>query len=398
MATNIQVVGEQFKPHGARVITQESVQNERIERRLQREESVIKSGAPRALDKDQQKGWYDERERRIRELQDGKIPRLSFPPGFRFDQVGRVVEGHKDGHVFEITNTQSQFGDAFSKRLEYEVDAGRDEEPTIYQPIYDQITDANFDEVFDIQTLKNVGVVMTQITEGGEVRFASVGKGNHTIRILQYAAGLSYTDKLFLYNKTWQLGPIEREVGKATNALHNHAHLSPILTATYGSDNQTAASTVGSTLYEKIANTLDAGITASVTDETNPRRGPYVLLCSLSNLTSIERALGRVPQEGFNLRPSTMDRIRTIIAYDGWSNTMGEETTTYAGVTANKCYLVHTGHRMFDFQSKVKIPFRRQAQSGDIKRFISQEIVYDSHFGVYAAPTRAVEEITLPTS
>jgi hypothetical protein len=270
--------------------------------------------------------------------------------------------------------------------------------PVLYTSIYDVMTDSNFPKVMQIYTLKDVGVVMTEIKEGGEVNFASVGNGSHTITQVRYAAGISYTDELFLYNYTWQLGPIEREFGKAVNALHNHIHLSPILTASYSASNQTAASAVGSTLYEKTANTIDAAIATATEDNSNPRRGPYTLLCNLSNLTQIERSLGRVPQEGFNLRPSSMDQVTTIIAYNGWSNTMGKKATSYSGVTANKCYLIHTGHRELDFQSKVKIPLRRQEQMGDLKRFISREIVYDTHFGVYSAPTRAVEEITLPTS
>jgi hypothetical protein len=392
--TSVQT-NEQFRPHNARVITPETLREQRRQRRIRHLQNELQSGPPAALPEGMVSAWRGERERRMMELEDGQIPYMPFPEGFDFRNVGRMVNTPGSPYLFELT-TQGQFGAAFSKRLEYEVDAGRDEVPVIYTPIYDQMVNAQFEENFEVSTMSDVGVVMTEFKEGGEVHFATIGSGSHTIKILQYAQGLRYTDKLFLYNKTWQMAPIEREFGKAVNALHNHVHINPILTATYPAAKQTAASTTGTTDYEKVANTIDAAITASITDDTDPRHGPYVLLCSTSDLTRIERALGRVPQQGFNLRPSTMDQIRTIIAYDGWSGNDGKETVTYSGVTAGTCYLIHTGHRALDFQSKVKIPFRRQEQAGDLKRFIAREIVFDTHFGVYTAPTRAVQEITLP--
>jgi hypothetical protein len=393
--TNIQVT-EQFRPHNARVVTPDSLRESNLRRRIQRATAEIERGAPATLDETMSREWYADRERRIRELEDGKIPYMAFPEGFDFRNYGRVINAPDSQYVFELT-TQGQFGTAFSKRLEYEVDAGRDEVPVIYTPIYDQMINAQFEETFEISTMGDVGVVMTQIVEGGEVRFATVGKGSHTIKILRYASGIQYTWKLFQYNKTWMLAPIEREFGKAINALHNHIHLSPILTETYAASNKTSASSTGTSDYEKVANTIDKAISAATKDKVNPRRGPYVLVCSLTDLTRIERALGRVPQEGFNLRPSSMDQIRTIIAYDGWSGSDGEETVTYDGVTAGKAYLVHTGHRNFDFQSKVKFPLNRQEQEGDLARFIARKIVFSTDFGVYAAPSRAVQEITLPS-
>lgn len=390
-------IKEQFAPRNYRVVTAETLRQEKMSQRLAREERIIESGAPKGASTSAQKAWYAERERRINKLQGGQIPQSVFPEGFDFRSVGSVLTDNKN-HVFEAAVTQAQFGNAFSKRIDYEVDAGRDEVPSLYEQIYDVMIDANFPKTFEINTLQDVGVVMTEVKEGGEVQFASVGNGSKAITILRYAAGISYTDELFMYNQTWRMGPIEREFGKAVNALHNHIHLSPILTASYSASHQTAASTVGTTIYEKTSNTLDAAISAATKDQSNPRRGPYVLLCGLSDLTKIERALGRVPQEGFNLRPSTMDQIRTIVAYDGWSNTMGKKATSYDGVAANKAYLIHVGHREFDFQSKVKIPLRRQEQAGDLKRFIARDVIFDTHFGMYSAPTRAVQEITLPTS
>ena len=397
--TNIEV-NEQFIPLeelGITSISPNSRFHRNLARRMRRVQAEIEAGPPKQLRSiEAQRDWYRIKETQALSLENGVIPEKEFPKGFDFSNYGHAIDNAKQ--VFEITY-QGSFGDDFARRLEYEVDAGRDEHPVILDAIYNVQTNANFPKVFQIQTLRGVGVIVEEVKEGGEVQFATVGNDKHTITIARYAAGLSYSFDIFEHNQTWDLAPIEREFGKAMNALHNHAHLNPILTHSYTSDNQTAASSVGSTLYEKYANTIDAAVSAAMNDDTNPRTGPFVIICNVANMTTIERAMGRVPQEGFNLRPSNLDNIQRIIGYAGWSGgKIGRRTVSYPGVDANKAYLVDLSHRAFDLQSKIKNPMRRQQQPGDLKRFIMAEVVFDTQFGLYAAPARCVQEITLPTS
>src|SRR5690606_10825447 len=106
-----------------------------------------------------------------------------------------------------------------------------------------------------------------------------------------------YSKDLVIFNSLWNVPIVERQMGVAHNALLNHLHLYPIINFNYQAANQTAAVTTGTTLTEDYLLTIEAAITAGRTDTTNPRRGPYTLLVSSSDVFSVERALMRVPQQ-----------------------------------------------------------------------------------------------------
>lgn len=332
-----------------------------------------------------------------KELLAKQKPVAKFADGVDLRQQVRL---HEQGEhtVAEFIGAAS-FANAFYTRQQYEVDAGRDEEPLVYQPLYSIVEDANLPEVINVNSLGPAAVIFEKVHEGGEVKFVTVGEGNHSLSIEQYAAGIEYSKKLFMFNQTWQFSAHERRFGNAHNALLNHVHLYPILSATYAAANQTAASSTGSTLIEKYLHTLEDAIVNSKTDTTNPRRGPYDLLIAGANMFTVEAALKLHIQDGANPNVSSaISMIRNVIAYDGWSGTRGKKTTTYAGVTAGKAYLVSGQYRDSDFQSWVRQGLQSQRGDGDLSRFIVEQVVYDSWFGVYANPLRATEEITWPTS
>jgi len=313
--------------------------------------------------------------------------------------LSKLVRLHEEaGRTVAEFIGAGNFAAAFTERQRYEVDAGRDEEPLLYQPLYNTVEDANLPEVINVYSLGPAGVVFEEVHEGGEVKFVTVGEGSHAITIRQYAAAIEYSKKLFLFNQTWALAPIERQFGIAHNALLNHIHLAPILTASYAAANQTAANaTTGVPKEEVYLLTIEDAIANSLADTTNPRRGPYDLLVSTGDVFMIERALNRRIQDGINVQSSAINKIRNVIAYDGWSGARGRKATSYAGVTKGKAYLVSGQYRAADFQSYVKQGLQSQKGDGDLSRFIVEQVVYDGWIGVYANPTRAVEEISWPS-
>lgn len=325
-------------------------------------------------------------------------PKIEFPKGFRLDQHMREIRGSggNAGRIYEFIGSDT-FSDEWNQRQQFEVDAGRDMEPILYTPIYDVINDTNLPEVVNIYKIGPGGVIFEEIREGGEVKFATLGSSSETVRIKHYGVGLEYSKDLVVYNRLWDVAIHERQAGIAYNALLNYVHLGPILDYSYSSSNQTGAVTTGATAQEDYLLTLEAAITAARTDTTNPRRGPYVILCSTANLFLMEKALSRVPQYGVELQStSALGAIQAVIAYDGWTGTRGYKTVTYSGVSANKCYLIDTANRMLDFKSYMKQDLRLDGEDQDISRFMTQR-VYDTYFGVYANPLRAVEEVTLPS-
>lgn len=319
-------------------------------------------------------------------------PKVAFPRDLRLSDHMRPTR--ENGRVYEFIGTDT-FGSEWYTRRQYEIEAGRVEVPILYTPIYETIQDANLPRNVSVQTMGPGGVALEEIFEGGEVKFASISAGQKAVTLAHYGVGLEYSDDLVAYNELWNVPIVERAVGQAYNALLNHLHLYPIISASYGSANQTGANSTGTTYAEKVFLTIEAAITAARADTTNPRRGPYALLVNSANLFSLERALTRTPQQGFSLQSSALDAIQSIIAYDGWAGTRGNKTTTYAGVTSGKAYLISLQYRGQDFVSYIKQGLEQYGTDEDVTRFMMQ-VVWDCRLGIYANPTAAVEEVTLP--
>lgn len=333
----------------------------------------------------------------IRELEHGNFPKARFAEGFDLRKATTKVE--RDGIAEFITT--DDFARQFVERQRYEVETGRDEEPLLYEPIYSVTVDESLPEAVQIYTLGPAGVVLERILEGGEVKFASVGQGSKSVAIQHFGVGLEYSEDIFMYNSLWRLPNLERQFGIAHNALENHLHLSPILSYAYAAANQTDGTSLTSfkataSMPEKYLRTLEAAITHAVADTSNPRRGPYALLVASGDIFTVERALNRVPQQGFDLQSSAIGRIQSVIAYDGWTGTRGKKATTYAGVETGKGYLVHLGNKMEDYQSYFKHTLRRQMAGPDLKRFVLGATIWDVRVGVFADPLRSVEEIVWP--
>lgn len=320
-----------------------------------------------------------------------------FKPGFDIKEKLRIVQSTKGGTVVEFIGTDD-FASAWYERQRYEVDAGKDEEPILYRSIYREVKNSALPRNVTIHALGPGAVVFEEVKEGGEVQFVTIGESQRSVPILHYSAGLEYNKDLIMYNELWNVSIIERQAGIAYNALRNHLHLYPILSAAYTPSNQTPASAVGNSLPEKYLRTIEDAITASIQDTTNPRRGPYVLLVSTSDLFLLERALTRVSQEGFTLQSSAISRIREVIAYDGWTGWRGMKSTTYPGVASGKAYLIDISGRDRYFGSFIKQDLERTAGESDMSRFILEQVIWDAYLGVYASPLSAVEEITWPSS
>src|SRR5512138_119874 len=332
-----------------------------------------------------------------------RIPEQQKPPwlfkGVNLNDYIKIIEGESTaGHtVAEFIGT-GDFARAFNERRRYEVEEGRGEEPILYDAIYSIIEDPSLPQFVPVFELGPAGVIFEQVVEGGEAKFVTVGSDQHAVEIKHYAAAIEYSKQLVVYNQIWSLGIAEREAGRAYNALLNHVHFSPILNYPYGAANQTAAVNQGATLEERMIRTLEAAINASRTDSTNRRPGPYAILTSPMDAFTWERALSRVPQQGVQLQSSAINQVRAVIAYDGWVGSRGYKPITYDGVPPGTSYLVSLNRRLRDFQSHMKQSLEATMGNPDVSRFILEQTVWDTMFGVFADPVRAVQEITLPSA
>lgn len=324
-------------------------------------------------------------------------PKIPFPVGLQLKDHLREMGQQADGsRIYEFMGTDS-FGTEWNTRQRFEVNAGREEEPILYTPLYDIVADASLPKNVDTFRMGPGGVIFEEVFEGGEVKFSSITSSEYSVPIRHWATGLEYSKDLVIFNSLWNVPIVERQMGIAHNALLNHLHLAPILTYTYAAANQTAANTDGASVAENYMLTLQDAVTNSKADTANVRRGPYILLISSANMFTMERALTRVPQTGLELQSSAMDMIRSVIVYDGWSGTRGNKAVTYSGVTANKAYLISQQYRGQDFRSFEKQGLQQGGTQEDVSRFLTQT-VWDSYYGVYANPIAAVEEVSLPTT
>jgi len=328
--------------------------------------------------------------------------KAQFPANLRLTDHMREVNSLASGHrVYEFVGTDS-FGSQWADRQRYEIDAGRDEEPIVYTPIYDVVSDTSLPKNVTVNTMGPGGVVFEEVFEGGEVKFSGIASGQYTVPVRHWGTGLEYSKDLVMFNEFWSVPIFERQMGVAHNALLNHLHLSPIITytttPTYPASNKTAAVTGTQGIADSYLLTIEAAIAHASADATNPRRGPYTLLVATGNSMTFERALQAVPQLGVSRQTSSvLAAIRSVIAYDGWTGTRGFKVTTYPGVATGKAYLISQQYRGQDAISFEKQSLQNEGMQVDISRFLTQS-VWDSYYGVYCNPLRMVEEVTLPTS
>jgi hypothetical protein len=373
-----------------RFVTQESLKREHIERRKKIVETQLEAGKIKP-----EVGAH-----LLEGLNNNQIPHPYLGDKFNLADHIRETPGHKD-HVAELISTGS-FGANWYQRVRYEVDAGREEVPLVYQPIYDITDDPTLPRTIPIERLGPLGVVFEEVEEGGEIKFASVTESTDSVTIKHRAVGLKYTEDLLLYNEMFRISRMERRFGNAHNAVMNHIHLYPIISASYTGSNATNGTALttfraDAPMEEKFARTLEYAMNVATDDVTNPRPGPYVLLVGTGAALTARRALLAAPQQGYNIQASPiMDLVTDVIVYRGWTGERGGKPTTYAGVASTDAYLIDVGNKAFDFQSFVKHGLRLRMGEGDASRFIERESLWDSRVGVFANPLRAVHKITLP--
>lgn len=327
-------------------------------------------------------------------------PYWQFEDDFDIKEHIKTRKNADGNTVAEFIGTDS-FASDWYERQRFEVDQGRDREPLIYQEIYDIVVDASLPRNVSIHRLGPAGVVFEEVYEGGEVKFVSVSGSDISIPIKHYAVGLEYTKDLAIFNEMWNVAMVERQAGAAYNALLNGVHLAPILNHTYsGTANTTAASSDGATVMEKMWRTIENAITAAAEDQANPRYGPYVLLAGPANAMFLQRALMPVPQQNqqYQIAPMVSSLISKMIVYNGWTGVRNRMITTYPGVPANKAYLIDISNRERNFKSMVKQGLESAMGNPDLSRFIMEQVVWDTYFGVFADPAAAVQEINIPTS
>ena len=116
-------------------------------------------------------------------------PQIAFPADFRLKDHLREVGTQGDNRIYEFIGTDT-FSSEWNTRQQFEINAGRDEEPLLYQPLYRIVSDASLPRNVSTYFMGPGGVVFEQVFEGGEVKFATITSSSQTVPINHWAIGL----------------------------------------------------------------------------------------------------------------------------------------------------------------------------------------------------------------
>lgn len=304
-----------------------------------------------------------------------------------------------------------------AQKVTVDIELGRDDIPTLYNPIYRTFSNPNFPRLLDANQILYANVVFLQHVEGQEVRFGTMASETGvTVPILTYTAGFEWDEDVEVYDEGWRVDMANEAVGRAYNALLDHIHLSPIVDFDYSTiGNQTSAQTpYGNTVEDTRATLRQALIDASQNTDSLSRLKPIrptVILCSTADAITIADALalGNRPSVGTTAGGGDIDALlgrvtdtnqfsvnslTQIIAYDGNELEMGGLTWTYPGVSQGTIYLIQPQRNLFEF---VKHDLRVDTERPkDMSRLIIAEMVARARRGLLMSPDLSVWEVALP--
>lgn len=268
------------------------------------------------------------------------------------------------------------------RKVVLDVELGREFQPLVYQPIYENITDPNFPRVIDAKWAVQGTVTFLEWVEGQEVRFGRIeAASGPTARIATWTAGFEYTKEIVDFNESFRVEMLHRNLGEAHNALLNHVHLSPIFQFSYAAGNRTnwIAPPAGQPRWVGLRDT----IVRAMTDASNARRPGTILLAPPSIKDELEMALrGGHVIDGTSY--PAVSGINQIIYYQA------DAEWGYPSLPANRIFLIRPRR---GFKELVKQDLRIEAQSGDLTRLVDEQIVAYTHRGLFAALPENVQEI-----
>jgi hypothetical protein len=268
-----------------------------------------------------------------------------------------------------------------------DVELGREAVPLLYKPLYETISDPTLPATLDAKWALYGTVVFTETLEGQEVKFGSlVVEQGPTAKILTYTAGFEYTKRMKDFNEAFKVDMLNRAIGEAYNALLNHLHFYPIIAATYTGNNATAYQGVADDprvlrVYKTIKKALQ--------DCATLKRPVSIALFPTALRYDIEEAIRGFTINGTPYPP--LAGLDTLIFYDGWTTTVGKETTTYPGVTANYGFFIRPRRGLKEL---VKQDLRIETGNGDLSRLVEAQIVAYAYRGAYVATTENIQKVS----
>lgn len=327
------------------------------------------------------------------------------------------IPRHPDGTLkkLRLTKPIGEFlgtGNMMEELAQYvtvEIESGRQEVPLLYKSIYQTQTNPNFPRLIDSGFSIFADVVFLQHLEGQEVRFGTTrGEMGPTVPILTYSAGFEWDEDVEVYDEGWKVSIANESMGKAHNALLNHLHFQPLITADYTTlGNETAYQVHASgDRLESIRLTLRQSLFDSAQKVDNFGRKhairPTIALCNLATAYEVNDALNLIQDQSgigdngvdpaifIGRRSDTggpnpsVNQINTVIAYEGESMQMGNLVWNYGTLADDEVILIQPKRNMFEFiKHELRVDTERPA---DLSRLVAAQMVARMRRGLLAVP------------
>ena len=274
------------------------------------------------------------------------------------------------------------------RKVVLDVEMGREQVATLYEPIYDTINDPNLPEILDAKWAMHGNCIFLEHFEGSEVKFGSISaEEGPTARIRTYTTGFEVTQKMIDFNESFKIEMLNNEMGRAYNALLNHLHLGPIILYKYKAGNKTAyKGAKDDPRWLGIYKSLKEGLK----DSRKAKRGGNVLIAHPADEIDIQQAIRGGQIDGTIYPP--LSGISTIIYYDGWETTVGNKNYKYEGAKPGVVHLVRPKR---GFKELIKRDYTVKRGNADISRLIEEQTVAYCYRGVFAAVEENVQEIAI---
>jgi len=238
----------------------------------------------------------------------------------------------------------------------------KQDQGTVRDFIYDIISNPNYTRTLSPTELNPYGLVFNEVNGTGQ----SVKQGKNlegqssSIQMKIYGAGYSHDLLHELFDPTTDLTRLNDAVAVAYSAIRDDLAIKPIIdfdysTATNGSA-QTSASGEGDNRQEELYNTIWDGLDdlAERIDPITKRRvgiDGVICLASSYDARHISEVVSGLPNDR-NRNYRGLPPISQVIAYDGETIDLANESFVYGGVPQGKCYLIRPNRYM-------KIPVKR---------------------------------------
>lgn len=289
--------------------------------------------------------------------------------------------------------TSPQGLNTLAHKVTLDVNQGRADIPTLYEPIYDRLFADDLPASVDTNIVANAQAVFLRRLEGGETYFGTLAADSgSSVPIVGYSTGFEWTREHKKWNQTYAIELYNKALGRAYNALLNDIHLRPFVTFVAPPANLTAADTTGATFLDKTRNTLVNAIRAAGV----AKRPGTVLLASTADKYNIEDAVARRVDAQGNALPAVSD-ISTIIYYDGEQLAVGEKTYSYVGVTPKTAYLIRPKQQFMELcATEGGQDMIVEFGNPDVSRGVLEQMIAHTYRGVFAAVAGNTQQIALP--